>query len=269
MIDLPRVAQRFRELRAALPWMDVRYDVSALAHPALLSTLAAEGADFVVSHDAAVPALTRTGADPSRALYAVPGSRWPRRRAAWETGLRTFVVDHPRDLDEFASAPAGTGVLLRLDPAEAVEAARHAEALGVRVVGLSVRVRRGAATDELLDTVQDTVRMGARLCAAIGRRLTLLDLGETLSGGPEHVAALGRSLRSLVAPATSHVTVVASAGRAVAADAITIVAGPTERYADAATASTYIDAGADVVVLRRRRRLPRPARARSTWSPAG
>ncbi|MGO4534554.1 hypothetical protein [Leifsonia sp. 2MCAF36] len=273
VIDLPRVAQRFRELRAALPWVDVRYDVCALAHPALLQAVAADGAAFVVSHDSGLPVLQRTGADLGRVLHATPGARWPRRRTAWEAGGRRFVVDDPHDLDGFAAAPAGTSLLLRLDPDVAVEAARRAQTLGVRVAGLALDLAPGAGSCEVLDAVQAAVETGARIASATGLRTETLDLGEVFGGPrtrrPEHVAELGRSIRSLVAPVTSRVTVTASAGRAVTADAITIVAGSTERYADAATASDYIDAGAEVLVLRRRRRILRPSRARSTWSPAG
>ena len=273
VIDLARVADRFRELRALLPWMDVRFDVSALAHPALLAALAADGAAFVVSHDSGLPVLQRSVPDVRRVLHATPGARWPRRRAAWEAGVRRFVVDDARDLDEFATAPAGTAVLLRLRPDDAVEAARHARALGIRVAGLSLRIPRTAGDDQLLDGVQSAVVASGRVAGILGERLELLDLGEALSGpmaGPSaHVAALGRSIRGIVAPATSRMDVIASAGRSVTADAITIVSGTAERYADAAIASEYIDAGAEVLVLRRRRRILRPVRARSTWSPAG
>lgn len=273
VFDLPRVAQRFRELRAVLPWMDVRYDVCALAHPVLLSALAAHRAGFVASHDAALPVLHRTGVDPARVLHAVVTASAARRRTAWEAGVRRFVIDDARDLDDFSTAPDGTAVLLRLDPASAVEAARRAEALGVAVAGLSLRASDGAHDDRLLDAVQAAMGATGRIAGLIGRPLEVLDLGDALCGPaprrPEHLAALGRSIRSLVAPATSRIAVTASAGRSVASDAITVVAGRTERYADPATASDYIDAGAEVVVLRTRHRIQRPARARSTWSPAG
>ena len=273
VIDLARVAERFRELRALLPWMDVRFDVSALAHPALLTALAADGAGFVVSHDSGLPVLQRSVQDVRGVLHATPGARWPRRRAAWEAGVRRFVVDEACDLDEFATAPAGTAVLLRLRPDDAVEAARYARALGVRIAGLSLRLPRAAGDDQLLDAVQAAVVASGRIAGILGERIELLDLGEALSGpmaGPSaHVAALGRSIRGIVAPATSRMVVIASAGRSVTADAITIVSGAAERYADAAIASEYIDAGAEVLVLRRRRRILRPARTRSTWSPAG
>lgn len=273
VLDLTRVLQRFGELRAALPWMDVRYDVCALAHPELISAVAGDGAGFVISHDAALPALRRSGVDLSRALHAAAVARWPRRRAAWESGVRLFVLDDPRDLDDFVGAPDGTALLLRLGPEHAAETARRASALGLRVAGLSVRRPPATGPDALLDAVGDTVALRARIAASTGLPLGLLDLGDALSGPmagrPEHIATLGRSLRSIIAPATSRTAVVASAGQTVAADAITIVAGAKERYADAAAASACIDAGAEVVVVRRRNRLLRPARTRSTWTPAG
>lgn len=269
VIDLPRVARRFHDLRAALPWMDVHYDVCALAHPALLSHLADGDAGFVVSHSAGLAALQRAGADPSRVLHAPLAADRLQRRTAWESGVQRFVVDDARDLDDFTAAPAGTSVFLRLSRNAAVEAALRARALGVPVAGLSLRLPLGFGSGDVLDAVQDAVRTGTRIAAVTGRRLQALDLGEALtpvSARPEHAAHLGRTIRALVAPATSHIRISASAGRAVAADAITIVAGTAERYADAATASDYIDAGAEVLVVRRPRRILRPTRTRSTWS---
>ncbi|WP_374009744.1 hypothetical protein [Leifsonia sp. LS-T14] len=272
VIDLPRVAQRFRALQAALPWMDVAYDVCALAHPALVSLLAEDGAGFVVSHGSGLAALERAGADPARVLHAPLFAHRPERRTAWEAGVRRFVVEDARDLDDFTAAPAGTSVFLRLNGYAAVEAAVRAQSLGVAVAGLSLRPPLGYGSREVLDAVQDAVRTGRRIASATGRRLPALDLGDafaSLSTRPEHAAQLGRSIRALVAPATSHIRISASAGRAVAADAITIVTGTAERFADAATASEYIDAGAEVLVLRRPRRILRPSRTRTTWSPVG
>jgi diaminopimelate decarboxylase len=277
VLDLPRVVQRFRELRAALPWADVRYDVSALAHPALLRSIAADGAGFAVSHDAALRALTRCGADPGRVLSAASGAR--ARRAAWDAGVRHFIVEDWRGLDGFAAAPYGTGVLLRLDPEGAVPAAWHASGLGVHVAGLSLTVGSDATVSDVVTAVQDAVEAGAAIAAATGRRIGMLDLGGAFAGRlgatPALRDALARSIRSIVAPATSRTAIVVSAGDAVAADSITVVEGATQRYVDAATASAYIDAGAEVRVLHDgtdragRHRILRPSRARSTWSPAG
>lgn len=301
VIDLLRAARRFRALREAFPWVDVRYDVSALAHPALLETMAAEGAGFTVTHPAALPALGRAHVDPRRVLHASPGVRSTERRAAWEAGVRTFVVDDALQLDAFVAAPAGTTVLLRIDPDSAMPVVQRAETLGVPVGGLSLRIPPDAPAAGLATELQRAVRANARIAAETGSHCELLDLGSAFLGAaaarPATWPALARTIRSLVAPATSRTTVLATAGSELVSDCISVVTGGAERYADPESASALIDAGAEVLVLRESaadRRLPRlplfraptgrdplprpaetarhrvlsPARARSTWSPA-
>lgn len=301
VIDLLRAARRFRALREAFPWVDVRYDVSALAHPALLEAMAAEGAGFTVTHPAALPALARAEVDLRRVLHASPGAPWRERRSAWEAGVRTFVVDDALQLDAFVAAPAGTTVLLRVDPDAAVPVVQRAQTLGIHVGGLSLRIRDDASAAELDTELQRVVRANACIAAETGRRLESLDLGSAFLGSaaarPATWAALARSIRSLVAPATSRTTALATVGSALVSDCITMSTGGAEQYADPESASALIDAGAEVLILREStagrplRRLPlfratpgreplprpvetarhrvlRPVRARSTWSPA-
>lgn len=278
VIDLDRAARRFRELRQALPWVDARYEVTALAHPRLLAGFAADGSGFSVASGAGLEALLRVDADPRRVLHAATGAPWHERRRAWEAGVRLFVVDDIHALDVFVGAPAGTAVLLRLAPEHAVRAARHAQSLGVRVAGLSLRLPAGAPAARIAADLREASAAYTAIATATGHRPGMLDLGEILvtraSVRPADVAELARSVRSLVAPATFGTVVTASLGRAVVADCITIVSGSDERYADPATASGYIDDGAEVVIVRARTRTPsrasrRPARARTTWSPVG
>jgi diaminopimelate decarboxylase len=279
VIDLDRAVRRFRDLREALPWVDARYEVTALAHPRLLATLAADGAGFTVASDAALDALRHVDADPRRVLHAVPGARWRDRRRAWDAGVRLFAVDDLHALDAFVGAPPGTAVLLRIPPETAASAARRAQGLGIRVAGLSLRLPAGAPAATVAAELRRASAAHRAIAAATGRRPGMLDLGEILASRasvrPADVAELARSVRSLVAPATFGTVVTASLGRAVVADCITIVSGSDERYADPATASGYIDAGAEVVIVRARpggrpsRILRRPTRARTTWSPAG
>ncbi|RDV43795.1 hypothetical protein DOE76_16235 [Leifsonia sp. ku-ls] len=274
VIDLDRAGRRFRELREALPWVDARYEVTALAHPRLLAGLAADGAGFSVASDAGLDALRRVDADPRRVLHAVPGARWQERRRAWDAGVRLFVVDDGAALDAFVGAPPETAVLLRLAPADAVRAARRAHDLGIRVAGVSLRLPAGSPASRVAAELRDASTAHTAIATATGRRPGMLDLGEILASRASvraaEVAELARSVRSLVAPATFGTVVTASLGRAVVSDCISIVSETDERYADPATASGYIDAGAEVVIVRARTRAPRrPARARTTWSPAG
>ena len=192
--------------------------------------------------------------------------------------MRLFAVDDVHALDSFVGAPAGTAILLRLAPEPALWAASRAESLGIRVAGLSLRLPAGAPAARIAAELRTASAVYTAIAAATGSRPRMLDLGEILatraSVRAAEVAELARSVRSLVAPATFGTIVTASLGRAVVVDCITIVSGADERYADPVTACGYIDAGAEVVIVRARTRTPsrpprRPARARTTWSPAG
>jgi len=281
VIDLDRAARRFRELREALPWVDVRYEATALAHPRLLATLAAEGAAFTVAGDAGLDAVRHVDVDLARVLHAVPGAHRLQRRRAWEAGVRLFAVEEASHLDSFLGAPSGTAVLLRLAPEDAVPAARRAHTLGVRVAGLSLRLPAGAPAARVAAELRQASAAYAAIAEHTGHRPGLLDLGEILTSrtsvrGTE-LAELARSVRSLVAPATFGTVVTATLGRAVVDGCITLVTDSDERYADPVTACHHIDAGAEVVVVRARPQDPlplrllrrRPARARTTWSPVG
>lgn len=279
VIDLDRAARRFRDLRDALPWVDARYEVTALAHPRLLAGFAADGAGFSAVSDAGLEALRRVDTDPRRVLHAVPGARREEFRRGWDAGVRLFAVDDFHALDAFVGAPPGAAVLLRLPQEAAVRAAHRAQSLGIRVAGLSLRLPAGAPAARIAAALREVSAVYAAIATATGERPGMLDLGEILATRTgvraAEVGELARSVRSLVAPATFGTVVTASLGRAVVADCITIVRGADERYADPATACRYIDAGAEVVIVRSRTptssrpRTRRPARARTTWSPAG
>jgi diaminopimelate decarboxylase len=292
VIDLPRAARQYRAIREAFPWVDVHYDVSALAHPALLQTIASGNGSFAVSHDSALPATTRTGADPARILHTTRPAHPQRLRAAWTAGVRRFVVGGARELEAFAGAPADVRVLLRLsrpsdarpahraddvDPIDdAVRVAQYARDLGAPLAGLSLDMPAAASVPQYaIELSRATATMDA-IATATGARPHLLDLGSDFPGAtagrPPQQAELARAIRSLVAPVTSKVTVIGCASRSVTTGCIAIVGGTIERDADPATASECIDAGAEVVVLREdehdHNRFPHFRRARTTWSPA-
>lgn len=308
VIDLSRAARQYRALSEAFPWVGLHYDVSALAHPALIASIAAQGGAFQVAHEEALPALTRATADLSRVLHATPATHPQETLAAYHAGVRRFVVDGARELEALAPAPEGLNAIVRLRPslaprpahlavpglrAEDVPAVvRSATALGVEVAGLSLRLPDRATPDEYAAELAHAMRTLAAVERATGRRLRLLDLGGGFPGRaaarPAERTELARIIRAIAAPATSRLTITASAGRAVTAGCITIVGGTIERDADPATASECIDAGAGVAILRdddrprvldrllffrapatASHRVLRGARGRTAWSSTG
>lgn len=269
VIDLDRARRRYRALRDDFPWVDVHYDVSALAHPALLAAIAELGGGFEVTHDRALPALLLAGSSGRHVLHATPVPHPHEARAAYDAGVRRFVIDGHRALEVFAGAPEDLQVILKLEPAliprpahraspgmtpaAIVGAARAAHGLGARIAGLSLTLPQDAGPADYVAEIVRAIGIGADVEAATGQRLRLLDLGDGFpgrtDGRPSERAELARAIRGIIAPATSRITVTASAGRSVTAGCLTIVAGDVRRDVDPAVASACIDAGAEVVVL--------------------
>ncbi|UAJ78666.1 hypothetical protein IT072_15700 [Leifsonia sp. ZF2019] len=307
VIDVERAAGRYLELRAAFPWVDVHYDVSALSHPALLDAIAAASGAFEVATPASVNAVIARDGRP-RFLHTGLLAHRSEVDAAYAAGVRRFVVDAQNDLDAFAGAPDDVRVLLRLrplaDPRSAhrasrgfapdhiVRAVRAASDRDVCVGGLSLQPPAHSSPSGYVAEIAHAAAVAADVRAAVGLRFETLDLGDGFPGRaatrPAEQSELARAVRAIVAPATSHVSIIASASRAVTAGCLSVVDGASAREADPAYASECIDAGADVRVLtgalrsglrerlsffradtERGHRVLRPRRARATWSPAG
>lgn len=269
VLDLDRARRRYAALREAFPWVDVLYDVSALAHPRLLAAFADEDGGFTVTHDEALPALLAAGVGGRRILHATPVAHPHESRAAYDAGVRHFVAAGSRAVEGFAGAPDDLRVLLRLRPGlaqrpahraasgmtpeEALSTATAARGLGVRIAGLSLALPEDAGPGEYVTEIVRAVGVAADIEAATGFRLRILDLGGGFPGRsgerPAERAELARAIRGIVAPATSGVTVTAAAGRAVTAGCAAVVTDEARSEVEPATAGELIDAGAEVVVL--------------------
>ncbi|MFF2053135.1 hypothetical protein ACFVU2_16150 [Leifsonia sp. NPDC058194] len=307
VIDVERAVGRYLDLRTAFPWVDVHYDVSALSHPALLDAIAVAQGAFEIALPPALDAIVAREGRP-RLLHTAPITQSRDVAAAYRAGVRRFVVDGGEELEAFAGAPDDVRLLLRvrplggapstdraprgLLPVDVVRAVRAASALGVCVGGLSLQPPAHSSPAAYVAEIVHAAAITADVRAATGVRFDLLDLGAGFPGRAAARAAeqaeLARAIRAIVAPATSHVSIVAAASRAVTAGCLSVVTGTTEHEAEPAYASECIDAGADVLVLthdlrpglrerlsffrggaERGHRVLRPRRARTTWSPAG
>lgn len=305
VLDLRRAAQQYRALAAAFPAVKVHYDVSALAHPALVRAISEAGGHFLVSHERALPALAAGAVDLSDVLHATPVAHAHELVAAYDAGVRRFVVEGRWGLEVFAGAPRDVCVIVRLAsgvsrsahlhaagiPAkDAVRALGDAATLGVPVAGLSIGLPQCAGPADYVTAIAQAAGIMADSYAATGRRLSMLDLGDAFPGTASHPgerAELARAIRALVSPQTSGVVVTASASHSVTAGCVTVVARSGSRDVDPLVASECIDSGADVLVLhgddrvpsahipffravlQSRHRVLRPrTSADATWSPA-
>lgn len=220
VIDVARAARQYRALREAFPNVEVHYDVSALAHPALIAAVAESGGSFVAAHDGALAALTASQSDLRRVLHATSATHPHEVLAAYNAGVRRFVVDGPADVEKFASAPHDLALVVRLQPHTPPQAAhvaprgvtardahrvvRDAAALGVRIAGFSLSTRPGASCSDYVAAIARTAGVMADVQAATGARFDVLDLGDGFPGRaarrPGERAELARAIRAIVAP---------------------------------------------------------------------
>ena len=96
VLDCDWVRAQYRRLAAALPGVNLHYAIKALAHPALLATLHAEGSSFDVSATAEIHLLRTLGIGCERLVHTHPIKRERDIRDAFELGLSDVRRRQPR-----------------------------------------------------------------------------------------------------------------------------------------------------------------------------
>lgn len=194
IMDLDVVAERYRQLRAALPEAEVFYAVKANADPRLLRTLARLGCGFDVASPREIDFCLGAGANPANVSYGNTVKKEQDIRYAHERGVRLYSVDSVEELTKLAVAAPGALVCCRVtvtstgaqwpisrkfgcDPEQAVELMRRATTLGLLPYGVTFHVgsqQRNPASWG--DGIAEAARVIDTL-AAEGIALPLLNLG--------------------------------------------------------------------------------------------
>jgi ornithine decarboxylase len=114
VIDLDAVAQRYRELAAAFDSARVYFAVKACPEPAVISTLATEGARFDVASPGEIDLCLKQGVAAAALSYGNPIKKASAIANAHAVGVREFVCDAESDLDNIARHAPGAEVSIRL-----------------------------------------------------------------------------------------------------------------------------------------------------------
>ncbi len=270
VLDPNRARVRYRELQAAFPFVRFHYDASALAHPAVIAAIAECGGFFEVSEEGALAAVLASRVDPVRVVHTHPVKHPQDLLAAYNSGVRLFVVDSQTEVEKFIGYPDDVELILRLrfpDPHEsripaivrgvaiddAAGAVRFAHSLGVRIDGFSLYLgsRRGA--QPYAAAIARTLGLMVELENALGRRFDILDLGSDFPaaahGSAVELAEIVRAVRTMLLPMKDRLTFLAEPGRLVASRCLTLVTESSRTSVDSAQASESIDAGAGLVVV--------------------
>lgn len=243
LLDPERVRRQYRLLHAALPFVRFHYAIKALAHDAVLTTLAEEGCGFDVATKEEIALLD--GIDRRRIIHTHPLKKASEIADAIDDGVRTFVIDNEVELAKFVGSPPDVQLLIRLayrsphakcdlstkfgvGHFEAARLVQRAAELGIRVAGFSFHV--GSQLDDasrFAAAITETLHLMDRLESALGVRFTILDIGGGFPVGydsavtaPEDLAAV---IRPLLEPRSDRLTIIAEPGRVMVAEAMTLV----------------------------------------------
>ena len=157
IIDCERIRHQYRQLRRALPNVDLHYALKPLPHPAVVSTILEEDGCLDLATTGEVELVARMGVDGARCIHTHPIKRDIDIRSAVRRGVRVFVADNPDELRKFVPYVDQVEVLLRVsyrspgavsdlsrkfgcDPEQLLSLARRAKDLGIVVRGLSFHV---------------------------------------------------------------------------------------------------------------------------------
>jgi ornithine decarboxylase len=113
ILRLPIVRRNLKNLRAALPGVDVYYAVKANNHADILRTLRKDKCRFDISSVRELQDVLRIGGQAAHVIHTNPIKSLPEFDDAVAGGVRTFVADNAAELDKFARYGDRAGALVR------------------------------------------------------------------------------------------------------------------------------------------------------------
>jgi len=247
VVDLEAAKRKLSEWREALPEVVPHYAVKCNGDPALLLTLASEGACFDCASAAEIRQVRSLGVPASRIVYANPIKQPSHVRCASKEGVPLTVFDGEAELRKMAALAPSMRLLLRVAvddsqaqcvlsnkygarPAEAAALLDVAHGLGLTVVGVSFHVGSGSSsTDAFGDAVARAAAIFA-LAEQRGRPMSVLDVGGGFPGvdsAQVSFSSMAASLRAaldLHFPRRQGLRLIAEPGRLFAASTHTLAA---------------------------------------------
>jgi ornithine decarboxylase len=194
VLDTSAVARHYRWLKAGLGHAHIHYAVKANPHPAIISTLIAEGAHFDAASRGEIDLCLELGAKPQQISFGNTVKKVSDIVRAHEQGVRLFAADAEEELDKLGEHAPGAEVYIRVivDASEAdwplsrkFGCARdkvlfllgYARDRGLKPVGLSFHVGSQTRLAAMWRTTLDQVADVWNRALAEGFELDLLNIG--------------------------------------------------------------------------------------------
>jgi ornithine decarboxylase len=114
VLDIDRVAEKFRALREALPLATIYYAVKANPAPQVLGRLATLGSSFDAAGAEEIDACLAAGARPEAISFGNTIKKVSAIRRAFAAGVRMFAFDSAEELAKLAQHAPGSRVYCRI-----------------------------------------------------------------------------------------------------------------------------------------------------------
>jgi ornithine decarboxylase len=245
LMDLKRVAMHYRKMVRALPEIRIHYATKCNPFPAVLSQLKVLGCNFEIASAAELDDLLTIGVKPEQILFSHPVKPIGHIANAYAAGVRHFAFDSASELTKLASTAPGSTVMVRLatrgpasdvhsegkfgvDADTAVTLLVAAKHQGLRPIGVAFHVGSQMMCPEAWRAPLEQIGHIMDKLAADNIYLELVNVG---GGFPAHydvepppLSEYGRVIRAGLAALPYRVRAVAEPGRALVAEAGTLVA---------------------------------------------
>ena len=109
-----RLRESYRELKSALPGVELYYAVKSNAAPQFVSILKSEGCLFDICSNGEIDVIKGEGIPPENCIHTHPIKRDSDIRYALEFGITTFVVDNEDELKKFIPYKDKVQILVRM-----------------------------------------------------------------------------------------------------------------------------------------------------------
>jgi ornithine decarboxylase len=269
LIDLQRVEDRYRELRAAFAEAEVLYAVKANPQPEILTRLAGLGCGFDIASPGELDLCQALGRPTALLSYGNPAKKEADIAAAHAAGVGLFAFDSQMELEKLARAAPGAATVCRLSVSgagaqwplthkfgctvdQAVALLVEAKHVGLKPAGIAFHVGSQQTQPEAWRHAIHRAGEVFRLAARAGVSLEFLNLG---GGLPAHystplapLATYVEVMRSAVAASfgASPPRLIIEPGRYMVGDAgalVTEVVLVADRPHERVRRWVYVDAG--------------------------
>jgi ornithine decarboxylase len=252
-VDLDAVEGAYRQFETHLGEVRVHYAVKCNPDRAVLRRLRRAGSGFEIASAGELRQLRRIGVPAADVLFSNPVKDPAHIRTAHRAGVWRFAADSAGELAKIAEHAPGAAVYLRVatvagaglvgsegkfgvPPPDATRLLREARERGLRPYGLTFHVGSQMVDPTAWPVAIDACRRIMTDLRDDGITLTMLDLGGGFpvryDADPPELSEIAKHIRNAVALLPYPVQLVAEPGRALVADAgtmVTTVIGIAER----------------------------------------